>query len=81
MKFFKGLILCVFYVSDELREAEGDLMSCKVYQLAEAAPQFVLQSAFLLQDYEIGKLPKFDGHDSSVLYAMHIVLIHITHPV
>ena len=61
MKFFKGLILCVFYVSDELREAEGKLMSCKVYQLAEAAPQFVLQSAYLLQDYGLGKLPKLGG--------------------
>ena len=61
MKLFKGLILCVFYVSDELREAEGKLMSCKVYQLAEAAPQFVLQSAFLLKDYGLGKLPKFNG--------------------
>ena len=36
-------------------------MSCKVYQLAEAAPQFVLQSAFLLKDYGLGKLPKFNG--------------------
>ena len=41
--------------------AEGKLMSCKVYQLAEAAPQFVLQSAFLLKDYGLGKLPKFNG--------------------
>ena len=36
-------------------------MSCKVYQLAEAAPQFVLQSAYLLQDYGLGKLPKLGG--------------------
>ena len=41
--------------------AEGKLMSCKVYQLAEAAPQFVLQSAYLLQDYGLGKLPKLGG--------------------
>ena len=41
--------------------AEGKLMSCKVYQLAEAAPQFVLQSAFLLKEYGLGKLPKFNG--------------------
>ena len=50
-----------FYVLEKLRMAEGKLMSCKVYQLAEAAPQFVLQSAYLLQDYGLGKLPKLGG--------------------
>ena len=80
MKFFKGLILCVFYVSDELREAEGKLMLCKVYQLAEAAPQFVLQSAFLLKDYGLGKLPNFNGgselpwyHDCTLTFVWTVV--------
>ena len=60
-EIFKGLNLMFFYVLEKLRMAEGKLMSCKVYQLAEAAPQFVLQSAYLLQDYGLGKLPKLGG--------------------
>ena len=60
-EIFKGLNLIFFYVLEKLRMAEGKLMSCKVYQLAEAAPQFVLQSAYLLQDYGLGKLPKLGG--------------------
>ena len=60
--------------------AEGKLMSCKVYQLAEAAPQFVLQSAFLLKEYGLGKLPKFNGgselpwyHDCTLTFVWTVV--------
>ena len=49
-------------------------MSCKVYQLAEAAPQFVLQSSLLLQDYGLGKLPNLASQECSTLDFVWLVV-------